>query len=113
MLYTVAGINHFWHPIFYKEIVPSYFPYPLFIVYASGVLEILLGVLLIFYNTRKLTCIAIAIMLVLFLPVHFYMLQQAHQNPHYQVSETKAWIRLLLQPILIAWVWWQKINSTR
>jgi uncharacterized membrane protein len=104
LLYTAAGINHFIHPLFYKAIIPPYFPKPLLIVYVSGIIEIVLGFLLIPTYTKKWACILIAFMLILFTPVHIYMLHQAYAVPNYRVSISAAWIRLLIQPILILWV---------
>src|SRR5689334_12717840 len=50
--YVAAGINHFWHPRFYLRIMPPYLPAPHLLNYASGIIEILLGVLLLVKTTR-------------------------------------------------------------
>ncbi|MEO6070950.1 MAG: DoxX family membrane protein [Chitinophagaceae bacterium] len=111
VLYIGAGINHFWHPQFYTEIIPPYLPFRSFLVYSSGIVEIILGLLLIIKKSRRMAALLIAIMLILFLPVHIFMLQQAYTLPHYRVTEGAALFRLLLQPVLILWVLWQRKAS--
>lgn len=106
ILYIAAGINHFWHPRFYRQLMPTYLPAPQLLNYVSGVLEIVLGVLLLAKATRPLAAWGIAILLLLFMTVHIYMLQQALHQPSYFMSPRAAWGRLLLQPVLIAWALW-------
>jgi uncharacterized membrane protein len=108
VLYVGAGINHFIHPEFYSKIIPPYLPAHEVLVFLSGVAEIVLGVLLIPIRTRKWAALLIALMLIVFLPVHVYMLQQAYVIENYQTTVTMAWIRLLLQPVLIGWALWMR-----
>lgn len=86
--------------------MPGYLPVHKVLVAVSGIAEIILGLLLLPTKTRRMAAIFIAIMLVVFIPVHIFMLLQAYNIPDYQTSVTRAWIRLLLQPILIVWVLW-------
>jgi uncharacterized membrane protein len=37
LLYIAAGVNHFINPGFYLKIMPSYLPFPVELVYLSGV----------------------------------------------------------------------------
>jgi len=107
ILYVGAGVNHFIHPEFYASIMPPYIPAPLFMVELSGVAEFALGILLIPVSTRKWAAWLIAIMLIVFISVHVFMLQQAYTVENYNISVRAAWTRLLLQPFLIFWVLWQ------
>lgn len=106
LLYIAAGINHFWHPRFYLRIMPPYLPAPQLLNYVSGIIEIVLGVLLLAKATRPLAAWGLAFMLLVFMVVHVYMLQQALHQPDYFMSPRAAWLRLLLQPVLIAWALW-------
>jgi uncharacterized membrane protein len=105
-LYIGAGLNHFINPRIYIRIIPPYLPAPHLINYASGISEILLGILLLVEMTRHLAALGIIVMLVLFMLVHIYMLQQSLRQDHYLIAPTIAWLRLLLQPVLIAWAYW-------
>ena len=104
--YVAAGINHFWHPRFYLRLMPPYLPSPYLLNHLSGIAEISLGLLLLLKTTRPVAAWLLAAMLVVFTLVHVYMLQQALRQPHYFVSPLAAWLRLLLQPLLIAWALW-------
>lgn len=108
ILYVGAGINHFMHPDFYISIMPPYIPMHATMVAVSGVAEVVLGLLLISAQTRKWAAILITLMLIVFTPVHIFMLEQAYKVTNYRVSILNAWIRLLLQPLLILWVWWHR-----
>lgn len=106
LLYIGAGINHFWHPDFYYSIIPPYLSNPFLINIAAGISEIVLGVLLIFSNTRKFAVYMIIAMLIAFIPVHVYMIQKGGcMNEQVCIALWEAWLRLFLQPILILWVW--------
>jgi uncharacterized membrane protein len=106
LIYIAAGINHFWHPRFYLRLMPPYLPAPQLLNHLSGTMEIVLGVLLLVKTTRLLAAWGIAAMLLVFMVVHVYMLQQALHQPGYFMSVRAAWLRLLLQPVLIAWALW-------
>lgn len=109
LLYIGAGINHFWHPDFYYAIIPPYLPNPYFINIAAGISEIVLGILLIFPGTRKFASYMIALMLVVFITVHVYMIQKGGcMNELVCIPLWKAWLRLALQPVLILWALWYR-----
>lgn len=110
-----AGINHFWHPTSYLDLIPPYLPWKTFINYFSGVCEIGVGVLMLIPSTRKLAAILIIAMLVAFIPAHIYWIQM---NGCVSDKLCKpvwvAWIRLFpFQFILMWWAWktykWNKI----
>ena len=99
-----AGVNHFWHPAFYTNIMPTYLPWHLELVYLSGIFEILFGAMLLIPRYQTLGAWGIIALLVVFLTVHIHMLINDHLYP--TVSPTFLWIRLLLQAPLIAWAFW-------
>jgi uncharacterized membrane protein len=106
-LYIGAGINHFWHPKSYLAIIPPYLPKPDWINIASGLLEIIAGVLVIFPYTRKTGTYLIIILLIAFIPAHIYLIQMKGCVSRYLcTSELFAWIRLFpFQFILMWWAW--------
>src|SRR6478672_10976813 len=101
--YIAAGINHFWHPRFYLRIMPPYLAAPHLLNYASGIIEILLGVLLLVKTTRPFAAWGIAAMLLVFRVVDIYILQPAPPQPNYFISVPQGWRRVALQPVLIVW----------
>lgn len=107
LVYIAGGINHFWHPKAYLRIMPGYIPFPLQMVYLSGLVEIGLGILLFFPRTRAIAGLGIVLMLAAFLPVHLDMLVHAPMRVgKLQVTGPLAWLRLGLQFVLMAWIWY-------
>jgi uncharacterized membrane protein len=107
LAYTCAGFNHFRSPTGYIRIIPHYIPFPVFINALSGILEILFGLLLIFKSTRRYGAIGICLLLIVFLPVHIQMIIDApFKLGTFTVTPLVAWVRLVLQPMLILWAWW-------
>ena len=105
--YLAAGINHFYNPASYLRIIPPYIPYPIIANIVSGALEIILALLLIPAKTRRYSAYGIILLLIAFLPVHIDMIVHAPlQLGNLTVTPLLAWIRLLLQPVLILWAWW-------
>jgi uncharacterized membrane protein len=105
--YVAAGVNHFIHPDGYIKIIPHYLPYPEVLNYIAGFCEVIFGVMLIFPVTRNLGIIFLILMLAAFLPVHITMLQQAPLKVgNLLLTPLIAWIRLLLQPVLMLWLAW-------
>lgn len=106
-LYVAAGINHFVHPQFYTRIIPPWLPSYLRINYTSGIIEIILGLLLIFPGTRKPAAYAVIVMLIAFIPAHIYMIQITGCGAaKFCRMLLLVWLRLLIgQPLLIWWAW--------
>jgi uncharacterized membrane protein len=105
--YLFAGSYHFVNPDFYYDLIPDYLPYPKLINYASGVLEILLALGVIFPKTRLIAVNGIILLLLLFIPSHVYFIQigSCIENG-LCVPEWLGWVRLVvIHPLLILWAW--------
>jgi uncharacterized membrane protein len=97
--YIIAGVNHIWHPLFYIRIMPDYFPEKVLLNQLTAVAEFGLGVLLFPKATRRLAAYGIIAMLLVFITVHVWMIQQ-------NSSSVLLWLRLIIgQPLLIWWAW--------
>jgi len=104
--YLLAGINHFRNPEAYYSIIPDYFSNPYLINISSGIAEMLLAILLLIPQTRKLSCYLIIAMLLFFIPAHIYMLKVGFCINGSCLPQWALWLRLLLlQPLLIFWAW--------
>jgi len=102
----VVGITHFIRPDQYARIVPPELPYPVALVYISGVFEILGGIGLMI----PLVSVAAAWGLIaLFVAVFPANINQAIHSipiegiPHHPLL---YWFRLPFQAVLISWAWW-------
>lgn len=102
-LYAAAGVNHFVNPDFYVGIMPPYLPWPLALVYLSGVAEVVLGLGVCVKPTQRVSAWLIVAMLVAFLPVHVHMLVNAEQFAG--VPLWALWLRFPIQGLLIYWAY--------
>jgi uncharacterized membrane protein len=94
-----AGPQQLKKPQFFSLFVPVFLPFKNFIIYASGLVEILLGVFLIIPKYKKVAATGIFILMLFFLPIHIW--DVFSETPAIG-SHKKALIRLPVQFILIA-----------
>ena len=85
------------------KIMPPYVPYPLAMVYISGVFEVLLALLLLPLATRHVAAWLLILMLIAIFPANVQMAVNfwRRHNPYLWV----AILRLPLQIPLIYWAW--------
>lgn len=102
--FVLAGLNHFRNPDFYLRIMPPYFPWHLFLVYLSGVLEITLGILLLIPRFTRIAGFGLIVLLIAIFPANIHMAINSGLYP--DISPIALWIRLPLQGVLITWVYW-------
>jgi uncharacterized membrane protein len=103
LLYVAAGINHFANTKTYTGIMPAYLPLHLQLVYISGVCEILFGILLIPFVTRRLAAWLIIALLIAIFPANIQMMVNSRNDNNLQHWATI--FRLPLQVILIGWAY--------
>jgi uncharacterized membrane protein len=108
LFYLLAGTNHFLVPDFYARMVPPYLPAPHFLVYLSGALEILMGILVLFRKSRRYASLGIILLLISFVPVHIYLIQT--RGEPIGISLLFAWIRVPVQGLFICWAWYHYRN---
>jgi uncharacterized membrane protein len=105
--YVAAGINHFWHPGMYKRIVPSYLPFPLALVYVSGVCEVAFALMLIPEGSRRVAAWLIIAMLIAIFPANIQMtLDFYHRHSPY------AWLTVLRLPLQLVLIYWAYCFTT-
>jgi uncharacterized membrane protein len=103
--FVVAGILHFLFPQPYMRMVPPLLPWPMAIVWVSGVAEILGGIGLLFSPSRRPAAWGLVLLLIAVFPANIYM---AVAHVHYAglLGQSWAqWLRLPLQLPLIYWAW--------
>ncbi|MFC4635733.1 hypothetical protein ACFO3O_17615 [Dokdonia ponticola] len=107
VFYFLAGCYHFVNPNFYLGLIPDYLPYPSFINYVSGGLEIVLAIGVAYPKTRLLAVKGILLLLIAFIPSHLYFIQVGScVDTTFCVSPWVAWIRLLIiHPLFMLWAW--------
>jgi uncharacterized membrane protein len=101
-IFITAGVLHFVRKDFFLKIMPPYLPWHLEIVYLSGVIEILLGCLLLFEPTRRLAAWGLIALLIAVFPANIHVFMNQH------IIDAPAWvhfIRLPIQGLLVLWAW--------
>jgi len=73
ILFILIGIEHFREPQKFVDIVPKYMPFALFLVYLTGVMEIVGGLGIIYPETREITGRLMVLFLLAIYPANFNM----------------------------------------
>ncbi len=98
---VVIGISHFTEPQKFVDIVPTILPFPLFLVYVTGGMEIAGGVGIIYPETRILAGRLLALFLVAVYPANLYMWTHDVAFNGTKFDTQGHVIRLVVQLILI------------
>ena len=104
LFYIMAGTNHFINPDWYVRIVPPILPFKTEIIYISGILEIILGSLLIFPKTRFIAGWGLIILLLAVYPANIYV--ALTNGEAMDITPLIAWGRLPFQFVLIGLAYW-------
>ena len=105
VLMMVSGFKHLYNPDFYLPFVPEFLPFPMAIVYLSGIVELVLGIVTLFLNQKytKYGLLGIFFLMLVFLPLH---VADAFRDQPIIGSPNFAYIRLVIQFLLI-WLSWR------
>ncbi|WP_026451711.1 DoxX family protein [Aequorivita capsosiphonis] len=101
VIFVLAGMNHFRKPKMYERIMPPYIPAHNTMVLVSGIAEMILGFMLLNKNTQDIAAWAIIAMMLVFLPVHIYMLQN-----NKAAMKLPKWALILRIPLQFAIIYW-------
>jgi len=100
-LYIIAGASHFRVPGWYKSIMPRWLPWHSEIVFVSGLIELMLGVLLLIPATRVVAAWGVILLLIVVFPANIQMTMNylRDKNP-------STWITVIRLPLQILLLWW-------
>jgi uncharacterized membrane protein len=107
-IYSVLGVLHFTNSAFYRPLMPKFLPAHDFLIYLSGIAEIVLGMGVFFILTRNYALWGIIAMLAMFLIVHVNMLFPENQLG---IQPWKLWLRIPIQFILMYWAYYNLPQS--
>lgn len=108
--FAVGGVFHFVSPDQFVRIVPPYLPYPLALVYVSGVFELLGAIGILLPKWRSRAGIGLFILTICVTPANVYMWMNPQLFP--TIGETLLGIRLIVQIALFACIWWATRTPT-
>jgi len=109
--FVLAGINHFINADFYLKMMPPYLPAHLFLIYLSGIFQIVLGILLLIPKYTRLAAWGLIALLIAVFPANVYMAMNAEMFAEF--SLTALYLRLPLQIVLIAWAFWFTLSDNK
>ena len=102
IMYSVLGVLHFTNTQFYRPLMPKFLPAHDFLIYLSGIAEIVLGIGIFFIPSRSYALWGIIVLLAIFLIVHVNMLFPENQLG---IQPWKLWLRIPIQFILMYWAY--------
>lgn len=102
--FFAGGIAHFTATEFFVNITPPWVPYPLMVVYVSGIVEIALALLILWPHIRELAGWGLIALTLAVTPANVHMYMNPEQFP--EASQTAYLIRLIVQVLLLLLIWW-------
>ena len=109
LLYVTVGVKHFTNTDFFVSIVPSIINWKEEIVLLSGLIEVILGILLLFNQTRKLAAWGIILLLIAVFPANIYLYLSEIPREALNISKNQALFRMPFQiPLIIISYWHSK-----
>lgn len=101
VLLVLAGMNHFRKPKLYERIMPPFIPAHSTMVMLSGVAEMVLGFMLMNKNSQEMAAWGIIALLIAFIPVHIYMLQDKKAS-----MKLPKWALIVRFPLQLGLIYW-------
>ena len=113
-MYVFIGIKHFTNPQYFLDIVPPQLPLKLFLVYLTGLIEIVGGVAIILPKTRKAGAYLLIFLLVSVFPANIYLYVSETPQSLLGISKMDALIRMPFQtPLILLAYWHSKENHPK
>lgn len=99
-----VGVLHFTRAPSFTNIVPAWLPFPLALVYVSGVCEVALGLGVLVPRTRRWAGLGLIALYVAVFPANVNM--ALHPELGGDLPHWVLYARLPFQALFIAWAWW-------
>ena len=114
VMYVFIGIKHFTDPQYFLDIVPPQLPFKLFLVYLTGLIEVVGGAAILAPKTRKAGAYLLIFLLVSVFPANIYLYVSETPQNLLGISEVDALIRMPFQtPLILLAYWHSKKNHPK
>ena len=114
VMYVFIGIKHFTDPQYFLDIVPPQLPFKFFLVYLTGLIEVVGGAAILAPKTRKAGAYLLIFLLVSVFPANIYLYVSETPQSLLGISETDALIRMPFQiPLILLAYWHSKKNHPK
>ncbi|HKS55904.1 MAG TPA: DoxX family protein [Steroidobacteraceae bacterium] len=104
LFFLIGGQAHFTATPFFVSIVPPYVPFPLAMVYLTGVLELTGAIAIWVPRLRSWAGIGLVALTVCVTPANIYMWMNPQLFP--DIGPNLLGWRLVAQVVLLAIIWW-------
>ncbi|MBY0268607.1 MAG: hypothetical protein K2X06_01885 [Burkholderiales bacterium] len=111
LLFIFTGIGHFIQTEPMAQMLPSWIPERMFLVYLTGVLEFAIAVGFLVRKTRRFTGWVAAVTLVSFFPANIYAAINHIPMGGHAWGPVYLLVRAPLQAIILLWVYWFTIKQ--
>lgn len=111
VLYITVGLKHFINPNFFIAIVPPCILLKKQVVFISGFIEIIMGILLLFKKTRTIAGWGIILLLIGVFPANIYLYISDIPREILNISKEQALLRMPFQVPLIIIAYWHSLES--
>ncbi len=106
MTFIFTGLSHFLVPAKFMQMMPPFLPWPVLLVYLSGIFEIVGGIGLMISRTKQFAAICLILLLLAVFPANIYVALNNVPLGGFMNYAIYQWLRLPMQFGLIAWIWW-------
>ena len=111
IMYIFIGIRHFIDPQYFLHIVPPQLPFKLFLVYFTGLIEIIGAAAILSSKTRRAGALLLIFLLVIVFPANIYLYVSETPQNLLEITKTDTLIRMPFQiPLIILAYWHSKKN---
>lgn len=113
-MYVFIGIKHFTDPQYFLDIVPPQLPSKLFLVYFTGLIEVVGGAAILTPKTRKVGAYLLIFLLLSVFPANIYLYVSETPQSLLGISKMDALIRMPFQiPLILLAFWHSKKNHPK
>lgn len=84
--------------------MPPYLPWHSFLIHLSGFFEIVLGIMVLVPKLTRIAAWGLIVLLIAIFPANIHMAMNTASYP--DIYPVVLWLRLPLQGVMIAWVYW-------
>jgi len=114
IMYVFIGIRHLLDPQYFLHIVPPQLPFKLFLVYLTGVIEVVGGAAILSPKSRKVGAYLLIFLLVSVFPANIYLYASETPQSLLGISKIDALIRMPFQaPLILLAFWHSKENHPK
>lgn len=112
IFFVFSGSLHFVIPEFYYSMMPPFIPFKEFFIVLTGIAEIVFGVGILVPAVQRRSGMSMIALLIAIFPANIYVAIAQPTLMNLEYSPESMWLRLLLQPLFIVWVWWVSVRNT-